>query len=774
MSKQNEVFRSPYYCNRQIRRVSRQDTRFRQKEVVRRQISSPYTYPDPAEMPMKVIALSFNDFVDTNSYKQQKDEPEAKLVSFQIKSTALNDKYKTSPGIERKVKNDKYATTPFEGGMTKQNKTTTTTTTTTKILQKLEYYVQGSNSNTASFVENVKRESDKASSISSCTSSNKRNNVEIKVRLKRKTTGNIQLNKNVSFITNRINELDDIRSINNFQSQHPSSSIKQNRSRSLSCDVKKINYKKFKRTRSNSPYPSAEIIYPNKLLKSGDVHLPIARNPPSGFKHFKKPTKTDNKRKGRDFPIDKNVPLRITGVQSENPFLRCNKKLSNFGKTKTTNKEKDIKISRKMKCEDLLSTEHIDFVVGDQMKSWQIMALDQKIDNYQETVMLDKKQGIDKKLKNECHQTQENFVKNIGYGDENLHKQQDDVSVKQTPNPNELSGDKKGDCENKTAVQITRKVNKINVKEARTTRDIFIENYISSSAIPERRSKNFRTRKPSMKNLTTNENNFFVSAYWPQETKIKENVSFTNQNVLIRKDATHHIPFNFSSPEGPHKENKPVLKKTFSDQCDTILTTHLRGDKEGHKNKLTQNAEKQVLNASSSTAPICSSATKLSIWDGVSFSFSKSRNDSSSVESRHAEPSAHFAVLGEKPLLQPVENKFHYSFILSTILKSISTPSTNKRGPQEVKYGLLLPPNRSPLKILLVFHQTDPVSDAMSRAADKLGFDVTFCNSYDGALEEFLSKLHDLVIIDTRTTSKSLDYDTLCRKPREKTLGDRR
>ncbi|KAF5295191.1 hypothetical protein FQA39_LY13196 [Lamprigera yunnana] len=88
------------------------------------------------------------------------------------------------------------------------------------------------------------------------------------------------------------------------------------------------------------------------------------------------------------------------------------------------------------------------------------------------------------------------------------------------------------------------------------------------------------------------------------------------------------------------------------------------------------------------------------------------------------------------------------------------------RNPNEIKLGLLLPPNRSPLKLLMVFLQTDAVSDSLSRAADKLGFDVTFCDSYDGALEEFLSKLHDLIIVDTRCASKALDYDTLCRSIR--------
>ncbi|KAF5291080.1 hypothetical protein FQR65_LT11465 [Abscondita terminalis] len=89
-----------------------------------------------------------------------------------------------------------------------------------------------------------------------------------------------------------------------------------------------------------------------------------------------------------------------------------------------------------------------------------------------------------------------------------------------------------------------------------------------------------------------------------------------------------------------------------------------------------------------------------------------------------------------------------------------------KRTPSEIKFGLLLPPNRSPPKLLLAFLQGDAVSETLSRAADKLGFDVTLCNSCEGALEEFLSNLHDLIIIDTRCSLKAFDYDTLCRSVR--------
>ncbi|XP_031328347.1 high affinity cAMP-specific and IBMX-insensitive 3',5'-cyclic phosphodiesterase 8 isoform X3 [Photinus pyralis] len=108
-----------------------------------------------------------------------------------------------------------------------------------------------------------------------------------------------------------------------------------------------------------------------------------------------------------------------------------------------------------------------------------------------------------------------------------------------------------------------------------------------------------------------------------------------------------------------------------------------------------------------------------------------------------------------------VENfQEHTSAVITT------QTSIVRRSPPEIKYGLLIPPNHSPLKLLVVCAHPDPVSEALSKAADKLGYDVTTCHSYEEALEEFLSKLHDLIVIDARYTSKALDYDTLCRSIR--------
>lgn len=70
------------------------------------------------------------------------------------------------------------------------------------------------------------------------------------------------------------------------------------------------------------------------------------------------------------------------------------------------------------------------------------------------------------------------------------------------------------------------------------------------------------------------------------------------------------------------------------------------------------------------------------------------------------------------------------------------------------------------MQVLLVFLNSDPVAEALHKAAEKLNFEVTICNSCDSALEDFQSKSHDLVIIDTRNT-KTPDYETLCRSVEE-------
>jgi high affinity cAMP-specific and IBMX-insensitive 3',5'-cyclic phosphodiesterase 8 len=102
---------------------------------------------------------------------------------------------------------------------------------------------------------------------------------------------------------------------------------------------------------------------------------------------------------------------------------------------------------------------------------------------------------------------------------------------------------------------------------------------------------------------------------------------------------------------------------------------------------------------------------------------------------------------------------------VSLALTPEDEPLDLNRGTQEIKYGFLLPPTRTPPKLLLVFPQQDPVADTQTRAAEKLGFEVNQCNSEDSALEQFQLKSHDLVIVDTRSP-KTFDYNTLCRSIR--------
>ncbi|XP_076267489.1 phosphodiesterase 8 isoform X3 [Rhynchophorus ferrugineus] len=92
-------------------------------------------------------------------------------------------------------------------------------------------------------------------------------------------------------------------------------------------------------------------------------------------------------------------------------------------------------------------------------------------------------------------------------------------------------------------------------------------------------------------------------------------------------------------------------------------------------------------------------------------------------------------------------------------------PFDINRGPNDVKYGLILPALKHQLKLLLVFTHPDPVCETFSKAAEKLGFEVTVCQTDIGVLDEYQAKSHDLVIVDARI-SKTFDNDLLCRSIR--------
>ncbi|XP_050514166.1 high affinity cAMP-specific and IBMX-insensitive 3',5'-cyclic phosphodiesterase 8 isoform X3 [Diabrotica virgifera virgifera] len=86
------------------------------------------------------------------------------------------------------------------------------------------------------------------------------------------------------------------------------------------------------------------------------------------------------------------------------------------------------------------------------------------------------------------------------------------------------------------------------------------------------------------------------------------------------------------------------------------------------------------------------------------------------------------------------------------------------RATSEVKLGQITPPSRL-LKILTVFSALDQVGETIVKAAEKLGFEITTSTSDKAALEEYQQRLHDLVIIDSRSP-KGINYDTLCRSLR--------
>ncbi|XP_050294558.1 high affinity cAMP-specific and IBMX-insensitive 3',5'-cyclic phosphodiesterase 8 isoform X3 [Anthonomus grandis grandis] len=91
-------------------------------------------------------------------------------------------------------------------------------------------------------------------------------------------------------------------------------------------------------------------------------------------------------------------------------------------------------------------------------------------------------------------------------------------------------------------------------------------------------------------------------------------------------------------------------------------------------------------------------------------------------------------------------------------------PLDISRGPNESKYGLIVPTLKHHLRLLLVFSHPDPVCETITKAADKLGFEITTTNTDIGALDEYQIKSHDLVIVDARV--KCFDNDLLCRSIR--------
>ncbi len=66
------------------------------------------------------------------------------------------------------------------------------------------------------------------------------------------------------------------------------------------------------------------------------------------------------------------------------------------------------------------------------------------------------------------------------------------------------------------------------------------------------------------------------------------------------------------------------------------------------------------------------------------------------------------------------------------------------------------------LQVLLVFGKEDAQSDAFWWAASKAGYSCNLTHNAEGALECYLDRHHDVVIIDTRN-NKHFDAESLCR-----------
>lgn len=113
--------------------------------------------------------------------------------------------------------------------------------------------------------------------------------------------------------------------------------------------------------------------------------------------------------------------------------------------------------------------------------------------------------------------------------------------------------------------------------------------------------------------------------------------------------------------------------------------------------------------------------------------------------------------------------------------KEVSTTSNNavetqttsvqmKNTDNEVTFGPMKLKQKN-LSILLVFAKEDAQSDGFWWAADKMGYKCFIAHNAEGALECYLDKHHDVVIIDHRN-NKSFDPEALCRSMRATKSSD--
>ncbi|KAK3588621.1 hypothetical protein CHS0354_021492 [Potamilus streckersoni] len=99
--------------------------------------------------------------------------------------------------------------------------------------------------------------------------------------------------------------------------------------------------------------------------------------------------------------------------------------------------------------------------------------------------------------------------------------------------------------------------------------------------------------------------------------------------------------------------------------------------------------------------------------------------------------------------------------------RSHSTSLERKNTGSEVQFGPLQLKQKT-MSVLLVFSREDAQSDGFWWAAERGGYKCNLAKSHDGALECFLDKQQEVVIIDHRH-NKSFDAEALCRYTQEET-----
>ncbi|XP_072004422.1 high affinity cAMP-specific and IBMX-insensitive 3',5'-cyclic phosphodiesterase 8A isoform X1 [Engystomops pustulosus] len=102
-----------------------------------------------------------------------------------------------------------------------------------------------------------------------------------------------------------------------------------------------------------------------------------------------------------------------------------------------------------------------------------------------------------------------------------------------------------------------------------------------------------------------------------------------------------------------------------------------------------------------------------------------------------------------------------------------SRPSSEKAAVTEVQFGPMRL-HQDQLQVLLVFAKEDSQSNGFCSACEKAGFKYNIAKTPESALESFLDKHHEIIIIDHRQ-SRCFDAEALCRsiratKPSENTV----